>query len=157
MVSLLTLGKLRLLVILLIWASQKLTLQQNPLRRNWMSEEFSRLLIHAIGSLPWLLRSVKVSTSSELLPQLLSIAYFSWLFRHPVFWFTLLSQHSQLGYLWLPVPHCKAPVWPTWHHAMPAVTRCFLPNPCLGKQRISIWVAIILSICLCICLIATNY
>ena len=24
------------------------------------------------------------------------------------FLFTLLSQHSQLGYLWLPTPHCAA-------------------------------------------------
>ena len=27
-----------------------------------------------------------------------------------LFLFTLLSQHSQLGYLWLPTPHCAAVV-----------------------------------------------
>ena len=30
------------------------------------------------------------------------------MFRHPVFLFIPLSQHSQLSYLWLPVPHCAA-------------------------------------------------
>ena len=46
-------------------------------------------------------------------------------------------------------PHCAAPVWLTGHYTVPLVTRCFPPNPYLGKQRISLGVAIILSICLC--------
>ena len=48
-----------------------------------------------------------------------------------------LSQHSQFSYLWLPTPHCAALVWLTGHHAMPVVTKCFPPNPYLGKGRIS--------------------
>ena len=50
-----------------IKTSQKLALQ-NSLRRNWMPEQLSGLLIHVTGTPPWLLRSVKVSTSSELYP-----------------------------------------------------------------------------------------
>ena len=34
-------------------------------------------------------------------------------------------------------------------YAMPLVTKCFSPNLFLGKQRISLWVASILRICLC--------
>ena len=57
--------------------------------------------------------------------------------------------HSQLSYLWLPTPHCAAPAWLTGHHAMPTVTSCFPPNPWLGKQRISLGLVSILSMCLC--------
>ena len=48
--------------------SKNLTLQQNSIRRNWMSEQLSGVLIHVTGTPPWLLRLVKVSTSSELYP-----------------------------------------------------------------------------------------
>ena len=74
-----------------------------------MPKQFSGLLFHATGTSPWLLRPVKVSTSSELYP-----VYF-WL---PTFLYcpgiqffdSPLSQHSQLGYLWLPTPHCAVPM-----------------------------------------------
>ena len=33
-----------------------------------------------------------------------------------------LSQHSQLGYLWLPTPHCVASLWLTGHHAVPSLS-----------------------------------
>ena len=69
--------------------------------------------------------------------------------RHPVFLFTSLSQHSQLGYLWLPTPHCAALVWLTGHHGIPLVAKCFQPNPYLGKQKISLGMASILRMCLC--------
>ena len=36
---------------------------------------------------------------------------------------------TQSGYLWLPTPHCAAPVWLTGRHVMPLVTRCFPPQP----------------------------
>ena len=109
-----------------------------------------------------------------------------WLPKHPVFWLTPFSQHSQLDHFWLPTPDYAAPVWLTGRHATPLVTRCFPPqlltpsltlpwasarfldpfyafslahcrlasnssppNPCLGKQGISLGVAIILSMCLC--------
>ena len=49
--------------------------------------------------------------------------FIHWLPKHPVFWY------SQLGYLWLPSPHCAAPVWLTGHYATPLVTRCFPPQP----------------------------
>ena len=59
-----------------------------------------------------------------------------------------LSQHSHLGHLWLPTPNCATTVWLTGRRAMPVVTRCFKPNPYLGKKRISLGVTSILSICL---------
>ena len=71
-----------------------------------------------------------------------------WLLRHPVFWFIPLSQHSQLGYLWLPTPHCAALVWLTGRYAMPLVTKYFSPSPYLEKWRISLGVTSILSMCL---------
>ena len=46
--------------------SENLTLQQNSIRRNWMSEQLSGVLIHVTGTPPCLLRLVKVSSSSEL-------------------------------------------------------------------------------------------
>ena len=37
----------------------------------------------------------------------------------------------------------------TGRQSMPLVTKCFPPNPYLGKQRISPGVTTILSMCLC--------
>ena len=34
---------------------------------------------------------------------------------------------SQLGYIWLPTPHCAAPMRLTGHYAEPLVTRCLSP------------------------------
>ena len=45
-----------------------------------------------------------------------------------------------------PTPHCAAPVWLAGRHVIPLVTRCFPPNLCQGKQRISLGAAIILGI-----------
>ena len=44
----------------------------------------------------------------------LSIQFFN--FRLPL---------TQSGYLWLPTPHCAAPVLVAGRHATPEVTRCF--------------------------------
>ena len=44
------------------------TYKKNSLGRNWMSEHFLRPLPCVICTLPWLLRPVKFSTSSELYP-----------------------------------------------------------------------------------------
>ena len=128
MINLLTLGKLRLMVIFLSLSKSKINL----------TTKFPHKKLDAWANFwatyPCHRHSTLASQTCEGLPQfwalhqLLSIAYFSWLFRHPVFWFTLLSQHSQLGCLWLPTPHCAAPVWLTGHHAMPAVTRCLPPR-----------------------------
>ena len=92
----------------------------------------------ATGTPHWLLRPVNVSTSYEIYP-----GYF----RLPTFvdcsgsrfLIHSLSQHSQLGYIWLSTPHCTATMWLTGRYATPLVTRWFPPNPCLGKQRISTW------------------
>ena len=79
-----------------------------------------------------LLRSVKVSTSSVLYPDFFRLPTFlDW--SDIQFFYSPLSNHSQLGYVWLPTPHCPALVWLTGHHALPAVTRSFLPNPHLRK------------------------
>ena len=66
-----------------------------------------------------------------------------WLPTHPVFWFTPF--HTKLGYVWLPTPHCAAIVWLTGRYATPLIIKYLPPNSCLGKQRISIVVAIVLS------------
>ena len=52
-----------------LWASQKLALQQNSFRRNWMPKHFQTTSCHRTP--PWLLRLMKVSTSSELYPKTL--------------------------------------------------------------------------------------
>ena len=59
-----------------------------------------------------------------------------------------LSQHSQLGYVWLPAPNCAALIGLTKHPVIPLVIKCFPPKLYLGGQRISLWVASILSMCL---------
>ena len=59
------------------------------------------------------------------------------------------SQHSQLGYLWLPTTHCAALVWLTGNHAIPLVIKCFPSNLYPGKERISLRVTSILSMNLC--------
>ena len=52
--------------------------------------------------------------------------------------FTDFKQDSQSGCLWLPTPHCAAPVWLTGHHVTPLVTRYFPPTlyrKCYGFER----------------------
>ena len=43
------------------------------------------------------------------------------------------SQHSYLGHLWLPTPHCAALLWLTGDHTIPLVIKCFPPKPYPGK------------------------
>ena len=87
-VILLTFGKSKKIVILLLWVSQFLT-WQNSLRRNCIPEQLSGQLIHVTGTPPWLLRPVKVSTSSELytgyfrLPTFLNVQPSSFLIHLP--------------------------------------------------------------------------
>ena len=86
-----------------------------------MPEHISGLLIHATGTPHWSLRPVKVWTSSELYSNC-----FRWLtfldclgiqfFNSPI------SQHSQLGYLWFPTPHCATPVLLPVRYTMSVVT-----------------------------------
>ena len=100
----------------------------NSLRKNWMPEQFSRLLVHATGTPPWLLIPVKVSTSSELYTNYFWLSTF--LDCSGIQFFdSSLSQHSQLGYLWLLTPHSLPPVLLTGCYAMPVVTWCFPSNP----------------------------
>ena len=71
-----------------------------------MSEDLFGLLIHVTGTPTWLVRPVKVSTSSELYPDCFLLPTFCsgiQFFDSPPF-----SQHSRLAYSWLPTRHCAA-------------------------------------------------
>ena len=72
----------------------------------------------------------------------------SWLFRHPVFWFTslFLTQSVRLSLLTYPsmcssYVTCRMPCYAR-------VTKHFPPNPYLERHRVSLGVAIILAMCL---------
>ena len=99
--------------------------------RNWMPEELSGELIHTTGTPPWIRRPMKISTSSQLYADYFRLPTFLDCSRSQSFDSPPFSQHSQLGYLWLPTLHCAALAWLTGYHAMPAVTQCFPPNPYL--------------------------
>ena len=71
-----------------------------------MPEHLSGLLIHVTGTPTWLLRPMTVSTSSELYPDCFPLPTFC--LGIQFFDSSSFSQHSQLGYLWLPTPHCAA-------------------------------------------------
>ena len=146
MVILLTLGNSKLVVILITLDKSKIDLTTKLSQQRldawatfWATYPLYRHVTMAS-------QTCKGLHQLWALPKLLLVAYFSWLLRLN---FDLLFQHSELGYLWLPTPHWAAPVLLTGHHTMPAVTRCFPPNPYLGKQRISLGVASILSMFLC--------
>ena len=69
-----------------IWVGQKFELtSKTPPSRKWMPEQLSGLLIPVLH-----LGFSDLWTFPSALPHLLSVAYFSWLFRYPVFWFTSL-------------------------------------------------------------------
>ena len=74
-----------------------------------------------------------LGTSYSLLTGCLSIQFFN------------SSHHGHLGHLLLPTAHCAEPVWLARRHAAPLVTKCYLPNLYLGKQRVSLGVRGILS------------
>ena len=96
MVILLTLDKSRLRVILL---NEGNDLTSAPLRKNWMPEYLSGLLIHATNT-P-LLKPVKVPpalSSNETTFGCVLLLIFQ------VSSFFPFSQHSLLGYLWVPTP-----------------------------------------------------
>ena len=124
-------------------------LYNNSLKRHWTREQLSGILFHAMVTPLWLLRPVKVPISSVLYPDYFwlpnfldcpGIQFFDSLF----FW------HSQLGCLCLPTLHCAALVWLRGRYVTSLVTRFFPSNPYLGKQRISLGVTSILSMCLCL-------
>ena len=112
------------------WGCQEVSWQQHSLSRNWMPDQLFRLLIHATSTSPWLLRPVTVSTSFELYPNYFRLLTF--VINPPP-----------------PTPPFDSPVWLAGRHALSAIIRCFPPNPYLRKQRISLGVASILSMCLC--------
>ena len=63
------------------------------------------------------------------------------------FFICSLSQHSQLGYLWLPTPHCCSTCVT---YRMPLHKSSYqMLHPYLGKQRIALGVTSILSMRLC--------
>ena len=74
--------------------------------------------------------------------QLHLVAYFSRLFKYPVFGFSPFLK--TIG-----EQHCAAPVWLTGCYVTPWVTRSFPPNTYLERQRISAEEASILSMYLC--------
>ena len=81
------------------------------------------------------------------LPQLLLVAYFCWLFQHPVSWFTplFLTQSFRVPLVIYP-SLCSAYVT----YRMPCHVNGHQANSYLGTRKISLGVAIILSICLCL-------
>ena len=93
----------------------------------------------------WLLRPMKVSTSSELYLEFFWLPTFLNCLGNQ-FFDSPLSQNSQLVYLWLPTRHHAAPVWLAGRYVTPLVTTCFQPNLYLGKQKISLEVTSILTL-----------
>ena len=93
-----------------------------------MPEQLSGLLIHVTGIPLWLLRLVKVSTSSELYPDCFRLPTFLDCSGIQFFYSFPFSQHSQLGHLWLPTPHGAVPVWLTGRYGTPSVTSYFPPS-----------------------------
>ena len=73
-----------------------------------MPEQLSGLLIHVTDTRQSLLRPVKVSNSFELYPDFFQLPTFLDCSDIQSLHSTPFSQHSQLGYLWLPTPHCAA-------------------------------------------------
>ena len=110
-----------------LWVSQKLNWRQNSHGRNWIPEHFmANTSCHQHSTL--------ASQTCEGLHQLWALPrhkaiffffFIIWMLRHPVF-----NSHSHMTY-------------GTPCHARGR------SHPCLGKQRISLGVGIILSICLC--------
>ena len=121
----LTLGiSKKIIVILLSLSKSKIILTA---KLSWEKLDASAFLDYLINIPPWLLR-LKVSTSSELYANTLGSLFLFLLFRmlrHPVF-----NSHS-----------CDL------RDAMPRQTSPLFSH--LGKQRISLRVAIILNMCLC--------
>ena len=112
-----------MLVVLEMLASQNTNLQQNSLRKNWMPDNFSATTSCHCTS-PQLLRSMMVSTSSQLYP------------------------HTRLFFLF----ECLDIQFFNWHTCVTYGTSCRArghSRSCLEKQRISLGVAIILGISLC--------
>ena len=109
-----------------LWTSQKLNWQQNSRGRNWMLMHFFFFFFwpspHVTGTPPWLLRPVRVSTSFELYLDIWLFLFFECL---DIQFFNSLT--------------CGL------RDTMP---RQEPPNSYLGKQRISLRVRGILSMCL---------
>ena len=101
-----------------------------------------------LSNFPWLLRPVKVSTSSELYPNYFRLLAFlnvqasSFLIRPP-----FSTQSVRLPLVTYPSLCSTCVTYRTLCHA---IGHQALPlNPYLGKQRISLGVTTILSMCLC--------
>ena len=75
-----------------------------------MLELLLGLLIHATAALPWLLRLVKVSTSSKFYPDYFRLPNFLDCSSIQFFDSPPFLQHSKLGHLSLPISHCAASV-----------------------------------------------
>ena len=97
-VNLLMLGKLRLMVILQTSSKSKLSLQQNSLGETGCLSNFLCYLSIATDTPPWLLRPMKVSTSSELYPDYFQLPTFLDCSDIQYFYSPSFS-NSHLGYL----------------------------------------------------------
>ena len=114
-----------------------------------MPEQLSGLLIHAIGTPPWLLTPVKVSTSSELYPDYFWLPTFFACSSIQFFDSPPFSQQSHLGYLCLLAPHF-AGTCVTYITLCHASDHQVLPTQPLPREAQDVHgVAIILSMCLC--------
>ena len=56
-------------------------------------------------------------------------AFSFWKLGHPVFWFTSLFLTQSVRLFLVTYPSLCSAMWLTGHHAMPVVTKFFLPNP----------------------------
>ena len=107
-----------------LWSSEN---RKKLLRKNFLFQEIE------LSKLPW--KKVNAWATIRL----------SWFL---VFSFSIYSpsliRHlslTQWGCWELPNIYCAALVWLTERNSTPLVTKCFLSNPSLGKQMISLWVA----------------
>ena len=112
-----------------------------------MSQQLSEPLIHVTGTPPWLLRPGNFSTSSELYPGFSRLPTFFLIVQTSsflIYLFPKTAKQAPFGYLPLTVQYSA-----TFRTLCHASSHLFLPlNPYLGKQRIFLGVASILSMCI---------
>ena len=130
-------------------ASQNWSYSETPLGETWCLGNFLGYLtmppaLHPGSSDLWRFPSALSSTPNTFDCLLFLIVQTSSFFIHPPF----PTQSVRLPLVTYPSLRSTCVTYRT-PCALPAVARCFLPNPYLGKQRITLGVARILSMCLC--------
>ena len=61
-----------------------------------------------------------------------------------------IPKHGRPGHLWYPTTRCVVLVWLTGRHATIFFTKYFPPNLYLERLKVSLGVASILKMCLCL-------